>query len=140
MKYYLNRNENDDLDLFDDEDPFFNLLNNFAKGGQNNMMKTDIKETENEYVLYVDVPGIDKKDIQISLEKKYLVITASTSKEENTKYIRKERFYGTSTRSFYVGDIAKEDIKASFDNGVLIVSIPKEAKKKEEEKKYIEIQ
>ena len=140
MKYYLNRNENDDLDLFDDEDPFFNLLNNFAKGGQTNMMKTDIKETENEYVLYVDVPGIDKKDIKISLEKKYLVITASTSKEENTKYIRKERFYGTSTRSFYVGDIAQEDIKASFDNGVLIVSIPKEAKKKEEEKKYIEIQ
>ena len=140
MRYYINKRNNDELNLFDDEDLFFNLFNNFSKEGAETMMKTDIKETENEYVLYVDVPGIDKKDIKISLEKKYLVITASTSKEESTKYIRKERFYGTSTRSFYVGDIAKEDIKASFDNGVLIVSIPKEAKKKEEEKKYIEIQ
>ena len=131
---------NGHTDLFEDSDPF-NFFNVFSKDAANKIMRTDIKETEKDYVILMDVPGMSKKDITITLEQKYLTITASNVKEEvdDSKYIRKERFYGTSTRSFYVGDIEQKDIKASFDNGVLVINLPKKNYKKAEEKKYIDI-
>lgn len=141
MSNYLNR-RNNDLDLFEDDDPFFaNFFNVFSKDGSK-LMKTDIKETEKAYVILIDVPGFDKKDIKLSLDNKYLTITATSAKEEkenNSKYLRKERFYGTCSRSYYVGDIEQKDIKASFENGVLSINIPKQEYQKAEEKKYIEI-
>ena len=85
-----------------------------------------------------------KKDIKLELNDEYLTISASTSKEsddsnEKENYVHKERFYGKCSRSFYVGNITDEDISASFKDGILSVTFPKENVKNEETKKYIEI-
>ncbi len=130
------RNE---LDLFDSmfDDPFFDRK-------ETKWMKTDIKEVGNNYVIEVDLPGYNKENIQIEMENGYLNVTAkvdnSNDEEEEGKYIHKERYYGECSRSFYVGDnITEEDIKASFKNGILTLTLPKEEQKKIESKKFIPI-
>ena len=129
-----------DFDLFDDffRDDFFN------EKGKNSLMKTDIREEENSFIVDVDLPGFEKENIKMSIEDGYLTIEASTSKEDKNEkhnFLRKERFYGECSRSFYVGEAVKEeDIKASFKNGILSLEIPKvDEAEKEAEKKYIEI-
>ena len=131
------RNE---FDLFDEmfNDPFFTR-------GENKLMKTDIKEKKDHYELEVDLPGYEKEDIKIELSDGYLTIHASMNKsvddEKDSKYVHKERYVGNSSRSFYVGDnIKEEDIKASFKNGTLKLSLPKEKEEKKEETKYIDIE
>lgn len=128
-------------DFFDDffKDPFF-------ESNESSVMKTDIKEKDNSYVLDVDLPGYKKEDIKMHMEDGYLIINAKTNKEndekdKNGKYIRKERFFGECSRSFYLGnDIKEEDIKANFKNGTLNIEVPKKTQKeKEQEKKYIDI-
>ncbi len=112
------------------------------------IMKTDVKETEGGYELEIDLPGYTKEDIKGEIKDGYLTISATTSKENNEKdeksgrYIRRERYYGSCSRSFYVGeDVTQEDIKAKFENGILKVCIPKkEAKPQVEEKKFIAIE
>ena len=111
------------------------------------VMRTDVKEHETGYELDIDLPGYKKEDVQAELKDGYLTITASTKtndeqKDEAGKYIRRERYYGTCSRSFYVGeDIKQEDIKAKFEDGILKVAVPqKEAKPKVEENKYITIE
>ena len=111
------------------------------------VMRTDVKESETGYELDIDLPGYKKEDVQAQLKDGYLTITATTKtnddqKDENGKYIRRERYYGTCSRSFYVGeDIAQEDIKAKFEDGILKIGIPKkEAKPQLPEKKYIAIE
>ena len=107
---------------------------------------TDIKEKNNEYLLAVDLPGYDKNDIKISVEDGYLNIHAKTNTEkedkEEGKFVRKERYYGECSRSFYIGNnITDEEIKATFKNGTLKLVIPKKEEKKElPEKKYIQIE
>lgn len=131
------RNE---FDLFDDMfgmDPFFERK-------EMKLMRTDIREKGNNYIIEIDLPGYDKEDIQIEMEKGYLKVSAKTTKEtdnsEDEKYIHKERFYGECSRSFYVGEnLKEEDIKAAFKNGILTLTFPKEQPKKLEEKKYIQI-
>ena len=110
-------------------------------------MRTDVKESETGYELDIDLPGYNKEDVQAKLKDGYLTIMASIKKEneENKndgKYIRRERYYGSCNRSFYVGEhIEQEDIKAKFENGILKVSIPKkEAKPEIEEDKFITIE
>ncbi|MDO4487521.1 MAG: Hsp20/alpha crystallin family protein [Eubacteriales bacterium] len=109
------------------------------------LMKTDIKESEKAYELSIDLPGYNKDEIEITLEKGNLTITASKAenkeeKDEKTGYIRKERFTGSMTRSFYVGEnLSEEDIHASFENGVLVLDVPKEVEKQPEPKKLIAI-
>ena len=128
------------LDLFDDifGDPFFRKT-------ESKMMKTDIREDKDNYVIDIDLPGFDKKNIKIDITDGYLTINAKVNNEDNEKkggkYIRKERYYGECSRSFYVGDDVKaEDIKAGFKNGILTLEVPKmENKGKLPEKKYIEI-
>ena len=98
-------------------------------------MKCDIYEKDNTFYFEMDIPGFDKNDVDIQIDDNdYLTITAekSTNKEENQdkNYIRKERFYGKYQRSFYIGNINKNAIEASFENGILKVVMPK----KEEEK------
>ena len=123
-------------DMFND--PFF-------KKRESEIMKTDIKEKGDNYVLEIDIPGCDKKDIKIELNNGYLVVTASVERkldeaEEKERYIRKERFYGKCSRSFYAGEsITEEDVKASFKNGILTLTFPKEIVKEDANKKYIEI-
>ena len=112
----------------------------------NSIMKTDIRETDTHYELEIELPGYRKEDVQAELKDGYLVISAKnervTEDTGNKEYIRRERFYGTSSRSFYVGkDIRQEDISARFENGVLMLSVPKHVQKPvEEEKKYISIE
>lgn len=133
------------FDLFDEmfgDEPFFEK--GFSKK-EVNLMKTDVKEKDGNYILEIDVPGYSKDDIKIELENGYLTVTAE--KEENkdeenkkTHYIHKERFYGKCSRSYYAGDnVKEEDIKATFKNGILTIAFPKEKEEKIEGKKYIQI-
>ena len=140
MNYYVNR-RNNNLDLFNEEDAFFaNLFSGFTKDGK--LLKTDIAETDKDYMLFIDVPGLSKKDVKISLEDKYLTVSATSTKEESdaVTFVRGERFYGTASRSFYVGDVEQKSINAKIDNGVLTITIPKKVYKNVEENKFIDIQ
>lgn len=108
-----------------------------------NFMKTDIREKDNEYLIEVDIPGVDKEDIEITLVDGYLSITAKKEEKTETKedgvYIRQERYYGSQSRRIYVGDeITENDISAKFDKGVLELIVPKK-EAPEPEKKSIQI-
>ena len=135
--------------LFDDDffDDFFEMDRRpmFGKH-ERNWMKTDIKETDNGYELDMDLPGFKKDEVKIELENGYLTISAAKGhdvddKDKEGNYIRKERVYGSCSRSFYVGDnLDKEDISAEFKNGILTVEVPKKEEKKETpESRRIEI-
>ncbi|MBR6281208.1 MAG: Hsp20/alpha crystallin family protein [Lachnospiraceae bacterium] len=95
------------------------------------VMKTDVREKDDAYEVIVDLPGFKKEDIEVELENGYLTINATKGldKEENDKkgkLIRQERYSGSMTRSFYVGDrVQKEDVSASYKHGVLTLSVPK---------------
>ena len=111
-----------------------------------NEMKTDVRETEDGYELDIDLPGFKKDDVTAQLDNGYLTIQASKGldkeqKDKKGKYIRKERYAGSMSRSFYVGDNMKqEDIKAKFENGVLTLQVPKKEEIPEEQtKKFITI-
>ncbi len=110
-----------------------------------NAMRTDVKETDDGYELDIDLPGYKKEEVSAELKDGYMTIKAETSKdndEENKKFIRRERFYGSCERSFYVGeDVTEEDIKAKFDNGTLKLFVPKkEHVEQVPEKKLIAIE
>ncbi|WP_281627259.1 Hsp20/alpha crystallin family protein, partial [Traorella massiliensis] len=113
---------------------------------ERNWMKTDIKDAGDSYELDMDLPGFKKEDVKIELENGYLTISADKNHEVDDKddkgnYIRQERYYGSCSRSFYVGeDVTHEDIKARFESGVLHLNIPKKDQPKVEEKKYISIE
>ena len=130
-----------DFGLWDEmfRDPFF------TGERESKLMKTDIKEKKDKYIVDIDLPGYEKEDIKIEIDNGYLIVNAKTrhhkDEKEEGKYVRKERFVGECSRSFYVGeDIKQEDIKASFRNGTLKIEIPKKDEPKElPEKKYIPI-
>lgn len=110
------------------------------------LMKTDVREGKEKFELVIDLPGFDKEDIKMHIEDGYLVINAKTSneteeKDDDLKFVHRERFYGECTRNYYIGDdVKEEDIKASFKNGTLTIEVPKKDKQIEkQEKKYIEI-
>ena len=109
------------------------------------LMKTDVRETETAYELAIDLPGVPKENVTAELKNGYLKVTASTKHETEDKdeagtYLRKERFEGSCTRSFYVGNqVTEEDIVAKFENGVLDITVPKQTKKELEKKKTIAI-
>lgn len=130
-----------DFDLWDD---FFND-SFFSNKPVIKNMKTDIREKDDKYLLDIDLPGFDKGDIKISVEDGYLTVSAkkesSSEEKKDGNFIRKERYSGECSRSFYIGDeIETEDVKASFKNGILTLDIPKKEKAKEiPEKKYVEI-
>ena len=126
--------------LFDDffSDPFdmvmprsLNAL--YGKHGKN-LMKTDVRETEDTYELDIDLPGFKKEDVSLKLDGGYLTISASKGLEKDEKekkdgkYIRRERYEGQCSRSFYVGDgVQAKDVNAKFEDGILKVSVPKAA-------------
>lgn len=129
-----------DFDLWDEmfRDPFFTE-------GESKLMKTDIKEKKDRYLIDIDLPGYEKEGIKIEIQEGYLTVHAKVDKEddkEKGKYVRKERYTGECSRSFYVGDnVKEEDIKAKFHNGTLTLEIPKKEDKKElPEKRYIPIE
>ena len=112
-----------------------------------NLMKTDVREHEDSYEVDIDLPGFKKDEVNIELTDGYLVVAAEKGldkehKDKEGKLIRQERYSGSMTRSFYVGDAVKqEDIKAKMEHGVLKLTVPKvENKPAVEEKKYIAIE
>lgn len=132
------RKENFDLfgDLF--FDPF--------EKREKQLMKTDVKEKDGNYLIDIDLPGYNKENIYISIENGYLTISANIDKKvENEKretFLHQERYIGKCSRSFYVGENLKEsDIKANFKNGTLTITFPKQIEEKmEKEKRYISIE
>ena len=113
-----------------------------------NLLRTDIKETKEGYELVIDVPGFKKDEVKVALKDGYLTVSAAKGLDEEEddkktgRYIRRERYAGACQRSYYVGeDITEEDIKATFEHGILTLFVPKkEVKPAVEEKKYISIQ
>lgn len=112
-----------------------------------NIMHTDVKELEGSYEIAMNLPGMKKENVQAELKDGYLTVSASAdtsndTKGEDGKYIRRERYTGSCSRSFYVGDqVTQEDIRARFEDGVLKIEVPKvEAKPAVEEKRYIAIE
>lgn len=131
------------LDLFDEmfKDPFF------SRGENKTIMKTDIQEKDGDYLMDIDLPGFAKEDINAELHDGYMTITAQKNESNETKdeegnYIHRERYTGSCSRTFYVGDgVDEKDIKASFKDGILHLTIPKEEPKKlEDQKKLISIE
>ena len=97
-----------------------------------NLMKTDVQENENGYTLSVDLPGFKKDEVNVELKDGYLTVSAQKGldKDETDKqgrYIRRERYAGSCSRSFYVGDLKPEDIRGKFESGVLTLSMPKQS-------------
>lgn len=139
------------VDVFDDFDRnFFRGFGNidytlYGKHAQN-LMKTDVKETEDGYEVDVDLPGFKKDEISLELNNGYLTISTEKSLEKDKenkkgKMLRQERYSGVMQRSFFVGEhLTEEDIKASYENGVLHVMIPKKEARKVPEKKTILIE
>ncbi len=138
MRNYLTNRNFNAFDIFDDMfENFFKPVTFSNKVGN---MRADIKESEKEYELSVDLPGFDKKDINLTLDNGYLTISAKTEQKEQdeSNYIRRERI-SSYQRSFYVGDVVTEqDIKAKYNNGTLVLNIPK-LERKEIPAKHIEI-
>ena len=129
------RNNFDLFDSFFGDDDFFTKK-------ENHIMKTDIKEKKDKYVIEMDLPGYNKDNIDIDLKDGYLTISAKVEEnnedDKDEKFVRRERFYGECTRSFYVGkEVSEEEIEAEFKNGTLKIDVPKkdEYKKLPESKK-----
>lgn len=126
-----------DFDLLDD---MFGGV--FFNEGESKLMKTDIKEKKDEYVIDIDLPGYEKEGIKLNIQDGYLTVYATVNKEEKDeekgKFVRKERYSGECSRSFYVGEnVTENEIKAKFKNGTLTIEIPKKEEKKELPEKNI---
>ena len=115
--------------------PSFRGRNPLYGKNARNLMKTDVRETENSYELDVDLPGFKKDEIQLQLENGYLTISAAKGldkdqKDQQGRYIRQERYAGACSRSFYVGEqVEPKDVSASFEDGILKISLPKNSPK-----------
>ena len=129
-----------------DESEFFGKKNPLYGKHAKNMMKTDVKEKDNGYEVAIDLPGFKKDELHLELNDGYLTISAEKGldkdeKDKNDKYIRRERYAGSMSRSFYVGENMKEeDIHAKYETGILTLDVPKEQKKAVPEKRYIAIE
>ena len=128
--------KNNALSIFDEMDEVFEDM--FPSTPT--QMRSDIKENESEYQIEVELPGFDKKDVNISYDDGYLTVSASQNQEKENKhhkYVTKERNYSSLERNYYVGDIDYSKIKAKMDKGVLEIVIPKEAMELPEENKIL---
>lgn len=136
MRYLANKNNSMLDDLWD------NVFTGFSN---NRLMRTDVHEKDGKYVMDIDLPGFKKEDVKISLYNGNLTISAEKHESDEEKdakgnLIRQERYSGSCSRSFYVGDSIREnDIQASFNDGILTITVPTEEHKEETEKKYIDI-
>ena len=127
MTNYLIKRNNSTFDALDD------AFNSFFKPmffeEKYNVMKTDIRENEKSYIMDIEIPGFDKKDVNISLEKGYLTVSAEKKDCSDKKevYLRRERSCRVS-RTYYVGEVNRDLIKAKYESGVLQIEIPKKEK------------
>lgn len=134
LNYYLRPRKHQSIDrMFDD---FFSPIVSARQ------MTTDVTETETEYLFDIELPGYSKDDVKISYKEGYLKVEANREQENESNeknYITKERYVGSVSRSWYIGNVDQASIKAGFNDGVLTVTVPKEQLPKEDEKNYISI-
>ena len=133
--------------FFDDslEKEFFGTHNPLYGKHAKNLMKTDVKDVNDHYEVAVDLPGFQKDDVNVELENGYLTISAAKGLDKDQKddeghYIRQERYSGSCSRSFYVGDIQPEDIHAKYEDGILKLTLPTADQKAMEHQNHIAIQ
>ena len=138
--------------LFDDwmdfpfDEDFFGRRNPLYGKNTKNMMKTDVRETDGSYELDIDLPGFKKDEIKAQLKDGYLTISAAKGvnndqKDKDGNYIRRERYSGSMSRSFYVGEnVTQEDVHAKYEDGILKLTVPKKEQKKVEEASHIAIE
>ncbi|MCF2676307.1 MAG: Hsp20/alpha crystallin family protein [Flintibacter sp.] len=133
--------------FFDDslEKEFFGTHNPLYGKHAKNLMKTDVKDVNDHYEVAVDLPGFQKDEVNVELENGYLTISAAKGLDKDQKddeghYIRQERYSGSCSRSFYVGDIQPEDIHAKYEDGILKLTLPKADQKAMEHQNRIAIQ
>lgn len=136
-------------DLFDDAfsmRPLYDVNNALYGEHAKAVMKTDVKELDNGYEVAVDLPGFKKEDVKVDLKDGYLTISASKGLDKNEednqgRYIRQERYTGQCSRSFYVGEnVQPKDVHASFEDGILKLTLPKAAQQKLPETNTIAIE
>lgn len=136
-------------DLFDDAfsmRPLYDVNNALYGKHAKAVMKTDVKELDNGYEVAVDLPGFKKEDVKVDLKDGYLTISASKGLDKNEednqgRYIRQERYTGQCSRSFYVGEnVQPKDVHASFEDGILKLTLPKAAQQKLPETNTIAIE
>ena len=125
--------------------PTWNNRNSAYGKYVNGMMKTDVRETENTYEVDIELPGCKKEDIKMDLKDGYLTISAQQNvkhdeKDQDGKYIRQERYTGSCSRSFYVGEMKPTDIAAKYTDGILKISVPKQEVQKLPESTSIAIE
>lgn len=133
--------------FFDDslEKEFFGTQNPLYGKHAKNLMKTDVKDVNDHYEVAVDLPGFQKDEVNVELENGYLTISAAKGLDKDQKddkghYIRQERYSGSCSRSFYVGDIQPEDVHAKYEDGILKLTLPKADQKAIEHQNHIAIQ
>ena len=125
-------------------DPLFDELF-FGNKNKHEVMKTDIKDEGDHYLMKIDLPEVKKENIKLTLEDGYLIVSAkfdyNNEDKEKNNYIRRERHYGNCSRSYYLGeDVTEEDIKAKLQDGVLTLNVKKVDPKAKETKKLISIE
>ena len=135
-------------DFFDDRFGMFPMWNTgrdplYGKHAKN-LMKTDVRETENTYEVDVDLPGFKKDEITVDLKDGYLTISAAKGldkdeKDKEGRYIRQERYAGACSRSFYVGDVKPEEVSAKYEDGILKLTMPKQVKREQPKSSSIAI-
>lgn len=136
----------DEMMNFPWEEEFFGRKNPLYGKHAKNLMKTDVREKEDGFEVDIDLPGFKKEEITAELNNGYLTISAAKSldkdeTDKNGNYIRRERYFGNTSRTFYVGDgVREEDIKARFEDGLLKLSIPKKEAAVRESQKRIAIE
>lgn len=136
----------DEMMNFPWEEEFFGRKNPLYGKHAKNLMKTDVREKEDGFEVDIDLPGFKKEEITAELDNGYLTVSAAKSldkdeTDKNGNYIRRERYFGNTSRTFYVGEgVREEDIKARFEDGLLKLSIPKKEASVAESQKRIAIE
>ncbi|MDK2823850.1 MAG: hypothetical protein PWQ67_1055 [Clostridia bacterium] len=133
------------MDLFNMDSIFENFFNDFhfpTFYNNSGQMKVDIKNNEKEYIIEAELPGFNKEDIKVELNNDMLTISVERNEhisEERENYIRRERTYGSMSRSFYLENVKEDGITARFENGVLSITLPKVNINADKNKRIIDI-
>ncbi len=131
---FRNNNIQGSASLFDIDSMFKEFFNEPFMGIVSaGAIKADIKENENEFVIDAEIPGVNKEDIKLDLKDDRLTISVEKTedkKEEKDNYIRRERRFGSTSRSFSIQNVKAEDVSAKYENGILSIVLPKSEPKK----------
>lgn len=122
-------------DFFNDDFRMFPMVSGHNSASANGLMRTDVRELDNTYELDVDLPGFKKEEVSLDLKDGYLTISArkkmsTDESDQKGRYVRRERYNGVCSRSFYIGDeVTSNDVSAKFEDGILKIGLPKREQK-----------